>query len=314
MNLLTQLMHLSHETTPMKIDTLGVQAFIAIADRGSFQKAASMLHISQTALTRRLQNLEAALGIKLVERTTRSVALTNIGQSFLPQAKRLLGELSTALIEIRETGKVQRGDVCIASIPTVGVHLLPRIVQEYATRYPKNRIKILDLLPSDVTDAVLRREAEFGINVSESHHPELTSTVLLQDQLALACRDDHPLAKKKKLQWRQLEPYPLILVSHAISNGSPLDSALGAHHFNLQSYYEVQRCSTAIGMVAEGVAAAVVPRLSVHKREYPRVRLIALTDPVIPTKVVLVSRKAANLSPAAQALYDLIKKRTLAES
>ena len=60
----------------MKIDTLGVQAFIAIADHGSFQKAAAALRISQTALTRRLQNLEASLGVKLVERTTRSVALT----------------------------------------------------------------------------------------------------------------------------------------------------------------------------------------------------------------------------------------------
>ena len=77
----------------MKIDALGVQAFIAIADHSGFQKAADALHISQTALTRRLQNLEAFLGVKLVERTTRSVALTTIGRDFLPQAQRLLTDL-----------------------------------------------------------------------------------------------------------------------------------------------------------------------------------------------------------------------------
>jgi DNA-binding transcriptional LysR family regulator len=68
----------------MKIDTLGVQAFIAIADHSGFQKAANALHISQTALTRRLQHLESVLGVKLIERTTRSVALTTIGRDFLP--------------------------------------------------------------------------------------------------------------------------------------------------------------------------------------------------------------------------------------
>jgi DNA-binding transcriptional LysR family regulator len=87
----------------MKIDTLGVQAFIAIAEHGGFQRAAASLHITQTALSRRLQNLEAFLGVRLVERSTRSVALTRIGADFLPRARRLLSELASALTEIRDT-------------------------------------------------------------------------------------------------------------------------------------------------------------------------------------------------------------------
>src|ERR1043166_2095146 len=104
----------------MKIDQLGVQAVVAIADHGSFQRAAQSLHITQAALTRRLQNLEAFLGVKLVERSTRSVALTRIGEDFLPRARRLLDDLSAALAEIRETGKSMRGDVTLACIQTVG--------------------------------------------------------------------------------------------------------------------------------------------------------------------------------------------------
>src|SRR5215470_8449246 len=128
----------------MKIDTLGVQAFVAIAEHGSFRKAADALHLTQTALTRRLQNLEALLGVKLVERTTRSVALTRIGRDFLPQARRLLTDLANALVELRETGKAARGDVTLACVPTVGVQYLPRVIQAYAERFPDNRIKILD--------------------------------------------------------------------------------------------------------------------------------------------------------------------------
>src|SRR5688572_10086998 len=106
---------------------LGVQAFVAIADQGGFGRAASTLNLTQTALSRRLQSLEAFLGVKLVERTTRSVALTRIGENFLPQARRLMTEMSAALVEIRETGRALRGDVTLACVPTVGVQYLPRI-------------------------------------------------------------------------------------------------------------------------------------------------------------------------------------------
>src|SRR4029077_8203244 len=128
----------------MRIDTLGVEAFIAIAEQGGFGKAAATLHITQTALSRRLQNLESLLGVRLVERTTRSVALTHIGERFLPQARRLMSDLTSALVELRETGEARRGNVSIACVPTVGVQYLPRIMQTYSARYPENRIKILD--------------------------------------------------------------------------------------------------------------------------------------------------------------------------
>jgi DNA-binding transcriptional LysR family regulator len=292
----------------MKIDTLGVQAFIAIAEQGGFRKAAETLHLTQTALTRRLQNLEEQLGVKLVERTTRSVALTNIGRDFLPQGRRLLSDLATALTEIRESGKAQRGDVSIACVPTVGVRYLPRIIREYSARYPNNRIKILDHASAGVASAVLLREAEFGINIGGAHHSDLLSVPLMEDQYVLICRNDHPLARRKRMSWKQLEPHPLIFAGEVSGNRPLLDQALQGRNLALQSFYEVQRSSTAVGLVAEGVAAAVVPSLAMQKGAYPGIRVIPLSDPVISRKLVLVSRKTAHLSPAAQALYDMIRK------
>jgi DNA-binding transcriptional LysR family regulator len=296
----------------MKLDTLGVQAFIAIADHASFQRAADELHISQTAVTRRLQNLESHLGIKLVERTTRTVALTATGSDFLPQARRLMGELASALAEIVESGKARRGDVSIACVPTAGIQFLPRIIQEYSASFPNNRITILDQASAAVVDAVMRREAELGINVAQTHHPDLVSTRLLTDQFALVCRDDHPLANKKTVPWKQLAPFPLIFAGEANANRSVLDQALSNSKVKLQLFYEVQRSSTALGLVAEGVAIAVVPRLAVQKGAYPRLRLVGLVDPIISRSLVLVARNVDHLSPAARALYDLIKRRASA--
>jgi DNA-binding transcriptional LysR family regulator len=293
----------------MKIDTLGVQAFIAIAERSSFGRAAEDLHITQTALSRRIQNLESFLGVKLVERTTRSVALTPIGQNFLPRARRLLADLGMALVEIRETGKSLRGDVTIACVPTVGVHYLPHIVQQYAALHPDNRIKILDHASSGVAAAVLQRAAEFGINMQGGQHPELRSVPLLRDRFVLVCRDDHPLARKRRLSWKQLEPHTLILAGAESGNRPLLDLALERHEIRLRSFYEVQRSSTAVGMVAEGVGVTVVPGLAVQKGAYARLKVVPLIDPVVSRTLVLLTRTKAHLTPAAQSLYDLIRKQ-----
>lgn len=290
----------------MRLDILGLEAFLAIADQGRFGKAARQLHITQTALTRRLQNFEELLGVKLVERTTRSVSLTHVGRAFLPQARRLLSDLTAALVEIRETGKAQRGDVSIACVPTVGVQYLPKIIEAYSARYPENRIKILDHASSGVSGAVLRHEAEFGINIAGPHHPELESVSLLEDRFVLVCRDDHALARRKKLRWQQLESHPLIFVGAESGNRPLLDSALLDRRLRLEAHYEVQRSSTALGLVAAGVAAGIVPSLAIQPGTYPRLRVIALTDPVVSRTLVLLCRKGAHLSPAAQALFDLM--------
>jgi len=293
----------------MRLDTLGVEAFIAIAETGGFGKAAATLHITQTALSRRLANLEDLLGVRLVERTTRSVALTRIGENFLPRARRLMNDLTSALVELRETGEAQRGNVSIACVPTVGVQYLPRIIQAYSARHPGNRIKILDHASTGVADAVLRREAEFGINIAGPLHPELAAEPLLEDRFVLICRSDHPLAKRTRVTWKELEAHPLIFAGEVSGNRPLLSAALDAQNLSLHAFYEVQRSSTAVGLVAEGVGAAVVPSLAVQKGAYPQIRVVAITHPVVSRTLVLISRKAAHLSPAAQALYDLILRR-----
>jgi DNA-binding transcriptional LysR family regulator len=188
------------------------------------------------------------------------------------------------------------------------VHYLPRVIKEYSARYPDNRIKILDHLSPGVAESVLSREAEFGIMQHGSRHPELATTPLLQDRYVLICRDDHRLAARTRVSWAQLESVPLIFPSHVRTNRARLDAAIGDRGIVLQPHFEVGRSSTAVGMVAEGVAAAVVPGLAVQSGAYPRIRVVPISGPVVSWSLVLVSRRKAHLSPAAQALHDLLRR------
>ncbi len=157
-----------------------------------------------------------------------------------------------------------------------------------------------------MAEAVLRREAEFGINVTGSHDAGLASVPLARDRFVVICRDDHPLAGRRKISWRQLEPHLLIFPGSLSANKPVLELALSAERLRLRTYYEVQHSSTALGLVAEGVGVAVVPGLAVQKEAYPRIRVMPLVEPAVARSLVLVASRNAHLSPAAQALYDML--------
>jgi DNA-binding transcriptional LysR family regulator len=135
----------------------------------------------------------------------------------------------------------------------------------------------------------------------------LTSEPLLDDRYVLVCREEHALAQHKRLAWRQLEAHTLILPGQSSGNRPILDQALLAHALKLRAFYEVQHSSTAVGMVAQGIGAAVVPELAVQRGAYPQLRTIALHDPVVSRALVLLTRAHAQLTPAAQALFDLLR-------
>jgi DNA-binding transcriptional LysR family regulator len=293
----------------MKADVLGMEAFVSVATLGSFARASDALALTSPALTRRLMNLEAQLGVQLLERTTRSVALTPAGASFLPRARQLLDELSAAFNEISATGRSQRGTVTVACIPTVGVRFLPALLRDYSRRHPDNRVRILDHTSHGVAEAVHRREAEFGISLADAQFSDLDSTPILKDRMVLICRRDHPLARRRQLRWDELRGQPLIVPGAGSSNRPLLDGALGPLNLQLPAAYEVQRSATAVGLAAEGLGAAVVPQLSVQAGAYPQLRQIALKDPVVERTFVLLRRRGAVLSPPAQALHDLIVGR-----
>lgn len=290
----------------MKLDTAGVQAFIAIVDTGNFHKAADYLGMSQTGVSRRLQQLETQLGVKLIDRTTRAWSLTAVGASFLPKARQLIYDLEATLHELRAVKRERRGAVVIACVITAALNFLPDIVQRYARRFPGNRVRILDGIGPEVNDAVLQRRAEFGINVVTRRNPELETITVAHDPFVLMCRDDHPLAGRARVRWQELPERDLISLGHGSGSEAILDHALTRLKLALAGPFEAQHASTALSLVAAGAGAAVLARMTRRKGTYPRVRMIPLVDPVVERELAIITRRGTTLSPAAEALYDMV--------
>ena len=151
--------------TSMKVDLEDLRGFVAVSELGSFHAAANSLNLSQPALTRRLQKLEATLGVQLIDRDSRQLRLSSVGRDFFFKAKRLLDDLDAAVLGIRELADQASGEVTIGAVPTATYYFLPRVIEDFNTQYPRIRIRILDLSANDVLQAVQRGQAEFGINL-----------------------------------------------------------------------------------------------------------------------------------------------------
>ena len=281
-----------------------LQAFRAVAELSSFRKAADALHVSQPAFSRRIEKLEEALGVKLLERTTRKVSLTAVGRDFDRKVQQLLDDLDNTLLGIRGVAGTRMGEVTIACVPSTVYYYLSQVVSRYHERYPKIRVKVFDASANDVLAAVARSEADFGLNFIGSQEPDIEFKPLLEERFVAACRRDHPLAKKRKVGWAELGQYDFISVSKTSGNRLLLDQALAGLPGRPQAIYEAQHVTTMLGLVEAGLGVAAVPSLAMPGADHPLLVSVPLVDPIVTRKVGLIRRKGRSLSPAAQQLYD----------
>jgi DNA-binding transcriptional LysR family regulator len=296
----------------MKIDFDGVQAFVVVAELGGFNKAARELHITQTALTRRIQKLEAYLGLKLLDRTTRKVELTAVGRDFLPQARSIVQEMTSAVERLKDMSQSARGKLTVACIPTITSHVLPDIIREYARRYPDNHVRLLDGTSDEVRNAVANGQAELGIAVQGEKLAELTETVLFADPLVFVCRTPHPLQDRKTVSWADMREVELVGVSSFVATRVFMDYQLAKRNIRLDRKYEVQHHATALNLVTAGVAAAILPSSTIQEGDRPGIRKIPLTGPVVKRRVTLLRPRRGTPSPAAEAFYDLVRTTRVA--
>lgn len=293
----------------INFELLDLRAFLVVLDLGGFHKAAGALNLSQPALSRRIQSLEAAIGAPLLERTTRRVAATSIGRSLEPLARRLIDELEESVEALTGVGHRRFAQVTLACVPTAAFYFLPRVIERFNQQFPHIRFRILDLSANEALESVARGEAEFGINLTGSSHPEIVFTPLVDDPFVLACRRDHPLSKRRRLTWKDLEGQAVIGVSRNSGNRMILDSALARAKVQLEFFYEVNHLTTSLGLVERGLGISVLPKLATPPNGHPTIVTKPLNDPEVKRTIGIIERRTARLSPAAQQFRDMLLER-----
>jgi DNA-binding transcriptional LysR family regulator len=290
----------------MRLDFLGLQAFLAVAERGSFHRAAAHLGVTQTALSHRIRKFEDSLGTKLLQRTTRQVSLTPTGLSLLPKARKLVEDAVGVFDELKVDAAVRQERIAIGCLPTMAIHFLPGVLTAFRQHYPDMSVRVFDNSADEIAGRVESGEAELGITILAANRWDLEAKVLGKEPYVLVCRPDHALARSKAVSWRELAGLPLIRISTQAGNRILIDDALGTRRETMTWTTEVQHVASAVALVAAGVGLTVVPRGAIDAVRDADVVAVALRDPAVTRTLVAVTRRGVPLTPPATLLLSLI--------
>ena len=144
------------------------------------------------------------------------------------------------------------------------------------------------------------------MNFVGTQEPDIDFEPILRESLVVACHRDHPLARKRKIKWSELNEFDYMTVAKSSGNRLLIDLALTDVTARPRALYEVRHVSTLVGLVEAGLGVAAVPRLAMPQSDHPMLVSIPLVEPTITRTVGLIRRRGRSLSPAAQQLYDLL--------
>ena len=291
----------------IKFDMGELMAFVVTAEKRNFRLAAEALFLSPPALSRRVERLETAVGARLLERTTRHVELTAVGQEFLHEARAALAALDDAVLRVADQLQLRRGRVTIACIPSVASHLLPQVLRAFAREQPEVQVHVIDESAQQVLDCVLRGEADFGVSFTGSQESSLRFEALTRERYMLVMPHDHPWADRAEVAWVELAGKRLVSVSHRSANRLLLDQVMAELPQQPVAWYECNHVSGALALVEAGLGMAALPQLALRPSNL-QIRSVPLTGPEVWRTLGLIQKRDRVLSPSAQALRECILK------
>lgn len=292
----------------MNFDLADLRAFIAVADLGSFSAASQALHLSQPALSRRVEKLEQALGFRLFERTTRKVELNAMGRSFIPRARHVLNELESALLGMTDLSDKLHGLVTVACVPSAVNTFVTDALIEFHRLYPRIQVRLMDESATEVLMAVARSEADFGISYLGTQEPDLEFESLLEEDFVLACLPSHSLAQRNTVAWAELTQHECVMLAPGSGNRMLIDQALAAVPLRPSWSCEVSHVPALISLIESGIGVGAVPRFALSSRTPPGLSIVLLTDPRVARTIGTIRRRGRPLGPAAQAFHDLMTR------
>src|SRR3954451_409682 len=195
----------------MNLNLRHLEAFAAVAKLGSFTKAARSLHVSQPAFTVQIKQLEDELGVRLLDRNTRSVHLTRIGKELAPVVERLLREIESVAVDTQALLSKSIGSVTIAALPSVSATLLPPVIARFHRQYSGIVFRLREAVEQRILMLAKNEEVDFGIGCVDEADSEIQFEPLFTDSMSVVCAADSKLGRKKPVELKDLVSHPLIL-------------------------------------------------------------------------------------------------------
>ncbi|OXL23148.1 LysR family transcriptional regulator [Psychrobacter sp. DAB_AL32B] len=301
----------------MNISIRQLTAFIKVADNGSFTRASDQMHLTQSAVSGLIKELESNLGIVLFDRTTRQLSLSVVGHHLLPQARRILNEMQLFENEASSLTNLAQGQVRLA-VSQFAASSMPAVIAQFAKDYPDISVSLLDCSAENVLEHIQNIEVDLGVGTEVGTELEFMETeddiradLLYQLPFCVVMPDSHVLAQKHEVTWQDLIDIPLITLQGPFLEKltTELDESI-VNHIQ-QARYKVNFMSTALEMTRQGFGITLCLPYMPEVIDWVSangLQMRPLAQPVKMRRFFIYQRSSRALSPASIAFKRFLQR------
>ncbi|PXW24754.1 LysR family transcriptional regulator [Paraburkholderia caballeronis] len=260
----------------MNLSLKQLKVFLGVANASSFTKTAQSMHLSQAALSAIIRELETQLQCRLLERTTRTVSLTEAGRVFYPTAMKIVETLEKSVIELNELGRQKQSSLLLGCTPMIAASLMPPVLSRFSKVYPHAQIELVDRAPGELLQMVEEGhlDAAFGVFFSQLSGIDRVPIFPTHLVAVSALDDDGPDRRGGNgIRWTALEGRPLITLPKDNPLQRLIEATLSKEEVNVSRRIVVGHLQTAVAMAQEGLGTAVMPSFCRHICSRYRVRI-----------------------------------------
>lgn len=296
----------------MNISIRQLSAFISVADNGSFTRASEQMHLTQSAVSGLIKELESSLGIVLFDRTTRQLSLSVVGHHLLPQARRILNEMQLFENEASSLTSLAQGQVRLA-VSQFAASSMPAVIAQFAKAYPDISVSLLDCSAENVLEHIQNIEVDLGVGTERGFtepDDDISADLLYQLPFCVVMPDNHALAQKTEVIWQDLVDTPLITLQGPFIEQvtAELDEEIASHI--QQARYKVNFMSTALEMTRQGFGITLCLPYMPEVIDWVSangLQMRPLAQPVKMRRLFIYQRSSRALSPASIAFKQFLQ-------
>jgi DNA-binding transcriptional LysR family regulator len=292
----------------MDLNLRDIRALVAVAEAGSFTRAAERLHLSQPALTVQIRRLEEAVGARLFDRNSRNVALTPTGRELLPLLRKSLEDMENVLRDARAMGEGESGTIRIACLPTFAASVLPELIIAMKRDVPRAMFQVRDVVASTVNALVRNEDADIGLTGGEVLDPLLEVLHRGVDRLVAVCPREHALARKRRIGLSDLASFPLVLTAPGTSVRAVVDAALSEARKPLEIACEPMYMMTAVAMVRAGLGVTILPETAREVRAEPGLVVRRIDHAAFVRPIAIVRKRGRTLPAITEHFVELMQR------
>ena len=288
------------------MDLILAKSFLNVAEIGSISEAANRLNITQSALSRRIQQYEDQLGAKLIARSRKGIELTEIGKLAIHECEKIINIHEKLVESISLQQGLENGIVRIGGGATAVSHILPSTIAIFQKKYPKILFQLKEAGSAEVAKDVNNGHIELGIVTLPLNEKDLVIEHTLIDDIVLICRKGHPLTKYKEISVNDLENFSFVGFDAETALRNIIDNEARKAGLEIKIVMELRSIPSILQMVITTGSLAFVSRLAI--KENNLIKEVPITNLKIKRKLALISKKNSNLSMPSQAFLDKLKK------